>query len=155
MQPCSLVSGKPMTHRQHGMTLIELMIVVTILGIVAVIAVPSYAEYVRRGNRTVAKAVLAEVASRQESWLTDRKSYSTTLSDLGYPANTFFVGKGGSPSASATGAIYSVTLTAATATSFTIQAVAKGSQTKDSGCTTLSLNSLGQKTPPTGSCWTR
>lgn len=145
----------PRSLPQRGFTLIELMIVVTILGIVAVIAVPSYGDYVRRGNRTVAKAVLMDVASRQESWLTDRKTYATTLSALGYPADTFYVGKGGTPSASATGAIYSVTLSAATATSFTVQAVAKNSQTKDTGCTTMGLNSLGQRTPATGDCWTR
>lgn len=144
-----------MTRRQVGMTLIELMIVVTIIGILAAIAVPAYDNYVRRANRVLAKAVLTGVASRQESWLTDRKSYATTLSALGYPANTFHVGKNGNPSASAAGAVYTVTLSAATATSFTVQAVAKGAQTKDSGCTTMTVNQLGQKTPAAGDCWTR
>lgn len=138
-----------------GMTLIEILIVVTILGIIAVIAVPSYDIYVRRANRTVAKAVLSEVASRQESWLADRKTYAPSLSALGYPADTFYVGKAGTPSAAATGAIYGVTLTAAAATSFTVQATALGQQTKDTGCAVLALNQAGQRTPASGDCWAR
>lgn len=153
-----------MLNRSHGFTLIELLIVVTIIGVIAALALPGYDAYIQRGNRTVAKTVLSEVASRQESFFTDRKTYATTLSALGYPADTFYISKSGVPSAATTGAMYSVTLPAASATSFTVTAtvVAGGPQRKDTDCNTLSITNTGTKSatkkngdPGSTDCWTR
>lgn len=149
----------------QGFTLLELMITVAIIGILAAIAIPNYNAYVLRGNRTVAKTILAEVASRQESFFTDRKTYATVLGPgtsppgLGYPADTFYFGKNGTPSSSATGALYAVTLVA-TATSFTVTATAQAgsAQAKDTQCASLSLTNTGVKSATGGGgsdCWTR
>lgn len=48
-------------HRQHGMSLIELMIAVTILAILTVIAVPAYNGYIERGYQTQAQGELLKI----------------------------------------------------------------------------------------------
>jgi type IV pilus assembly protein PilE len=60
--------------RQSGFTLLELMIVLVIVGILASIAIPSYRDSIRKGNRRAAQAVLMDIANRerQYSWRTAR-----------------------------------------------------------------------------------
>lgn len=71
-------------HRNRGVTLIELMIVVVIVGILTAIAYPSYTQYVLRAKRSEAKALLADVASRMERYYFDNNTYTTDLTQVGY-----------------------------------------------------------------------
>lgn len=66
--------------RVEGMTLIELMIVVVVLGIVAAFAYPSYTQYVIETHRTTALTDLAKIQLHLESGYNG--SYASAASGL-------------------------------------------------------------------------
>ncbi|MEE9102204.1 MULTISPECIES: type IV pilin protein [Pseudomonas] len=68
--------------KQGGFTLLELMIVVVVISILAAIAYPSYKQYVVRANRSEAQQFMLDIASRQQQYLMDARSYGT-LTQLG------------------------------------------------------------------------
>jgi type IV pilus assembly protein PilE len=61
----------------RGFTLIELMIVVTVVAILGAIAYPSYMDSVRRGWRAEARTALMQEMQQQERLYTQRASYMT------------------------------------------------------------------------------
>jgi type IV pilus assembly protein PilE len=162
----------------RGFSLIEVMIVVTIIGILAAIVMPSYTQYTYRTKRTVAKAALMKIAAEQESWFNDRKAYAASLSALNsasYPADTVYLQSDGSfTTANATSSLYSVTLVqytpatmancavsgalAAGATTFAVKATPVNAQAKDPKCQLLCVSSTGDRAASgtaAAECWTR
>lgn len=130
-----------MKRASRGITIIELMIVVAIVGILAGIAFPSYQDHVRRSNRTDAFTSLTAMANAQERYYLSNNIYANTL-QLGFPGTS-------------ERGYYNLAVQSADATQFTLTAtaIAGGPQGSDTGCTAIALTSTGQKTPST--CWQR
>jgi type IV pilus assembly protein PilE len=134
--------------RQSGFTLIELMITVAIIGILASIAWPSYTQYVLESRRAEAQADMLKIQLGLEKWRANQSSYASVedLSDsVSTPADQ-------AKALSDANAYYTYTITGAAGSTYTINAAAQGAQTADSGCTGLTLNQSGAKTPSSG-CW--
>ena len=64
-------------RKQHGFTLIELMVVIAIIAILAAIALPAYQQYVRRSACENAKAALTGTAGLFERHRAQINSYLT------------------------------------------------------------------------------
>ncbi|MFN3304121.1 MAG: type IV pilin protein [Roseateles sp.] len=71
----------------RGFTLIELMVVVTIVGILAAVAYPVYTSHLQRSRRADAVKVLTAVVQAQERYRGNRSAYASTLTDLGIDAS--------------------------------------------------------------------
>lgn len=75
----------------RGFTLIELMITVTIIGILSSIAYPAYTQYLQRGKNAEAMSTLQSLALREEQWYRDNQAYATA-DQLGIGADGVAVG---------------------------------------------------------------
>jgi type IV pilus assembly protein PilE len=131
-------------RNSHGFTLIELMITVAIVGILASIAYPSYTDFVIRSNRSEAQRELLRLANLQEQVFVDSRSYAADMTGLGAGTAAIETESGN----------YDISVSAQSATTFTLQATAKNIQSRDTACPTLTINELGQKNL-TGNlgCW--
>lgn len=65
-----------------GFTLIELMIVVVVIGILAAIAIPKFAEISKRGKEAEAAPILKQLYTLQERHVQRTGGYATNLTDL-------------------------------------------------------------------------
>ncbi len=117
-----------------GITLIELLIVVIVVGILAAIAIPSYTNYMVRARRADAKTCLEQLRASQEMRKAERGGYATDLTEL---QNTWGV--------PARCGDYTLVLNSATATTFL--GVADPSTARQIPDGPLTINHQGVKTP--------
>lgn len=75
-----------MQRTRKGFTLIELLIVVVIIGILAAIAIPKFADTKRKAYVTAMKSDLKNMVTSAEAYFSDNNSY------VGYTAPTASVG---------------------------------------------------------------
>lgn len=118
----------------QGFTLIELMIAVTIAGILAAIAYPSFASFMQRSRRADAMAVLTTITQTQERYRSNHATYASSLGDDGLKINTASLAKYYDFSLSPVGATPSYT----SGYVAVAQAKSDGPQARDTKCYTMS-----------------
>lgn len=145
--------------RAAGVTLIELMVTMAIIGILAAIAYPSYTSYVRSSNRTDATQMLLLDAQMLQ------RCYSQNFAYTG--GNAPCPAASGATSTSPQG-YYTITITVpdpngnnpAPSYAITAAPVAGTTQAYDTACTSFTLESNGQQSAQnsggmdnTQTCW--
>jgi type IV pilus assembly protein PilE len=146
-----------MTNKQHGVTLLELMIVVAIVALISAFAYPSYMQYVVNTKRTVATAALLQIADRQQQFFMDNKTYTSDLTALGFAASPLVLADNGNSTAVGDGnAVYSISLSNVAVTTYTITAAPlHGQASRDTDCASLTLTQAGARDNTAGGddCW--
>jgi type IV pilus assembly protein PilE len=148
------ISDRP--ARDHGFTLIELMIAMVVLALLLSISIPTYKNQIRKSRRTEAKTALLDIVGREERLYSVTNAYSATPSDLGYAAtgvawSAVTIGNG----------YYQISIPVQTATTFTVTATAiTTDQLKDTACRSFTIVQTGVQTAldssgadNTATCW--
>ena len=133
-----LIKEKETNHRyspkfltEFGMTLVELMVVVIILGVLATLIFPSFEQQILAARRGDGITHLLRLKIQQEAYRIENISYAKT-EQLSLPTSEYYV----------------FIVSDTSATTYTITAKATGSQTSDGKCLVMQINQSLNKTPP-------
>ena len=129
-------SFEPKSFFKHkGFSLLELMIVITIIGILIAVVLPNYESYIIRSNRSDAIKALVSTAALQEQFYIANQTYATSMSDLSAEEDT-------------ENNHYKLTIVSANAVAYLINANpnASGTSVRQTGDGSLRINSVGRKT---------
>jgi type IV pilus assembly protein PilE len=135
----------PRKRRAAGFTLIEVLITIVVVSILSAVAIPSYREYVIRGNIPEATSRLATKQVQMEQFFQDNRTY---------------VGGTGCTADSTSSKYFDFSCSGVSATGFTITATGKSSMVgfsytiNQTGAKTTSAVPTGWSAPSPNNCWT-
>ena len=132
--------------RARGFTLLEVLIVCVIVGVLTMIALPSYQKSVQKTRRSDAKSALIGAAGQMERYFTERGTYATAT-----------LGSGGVYPSTTENGYYTLSLANLTATTYTLRAAPAAAQVGDA-CGTMTYTDQGTKgvsgaSLPVSDCW--
>jgi type IV pilus assembly protein PilE len=116
-------------HRHRGFTLIELMIAVSVAGILSSIALPSFEGALQRSRRADVLVSMMQIQMAQERYRSNATTYGS-LADIGMP--TLSPAKHYALQAGATGT-----------DAYDALATASGTQARDTACRYMKLSAVG------------
>ena len=134
-------------QHMHGITLIELMIVVVVISILAAVAFPNYQEFSARAKRNEARAALLRLATNQERFYLNNNSFTQDLTALGFGSTPIWTTETG---------YYTIQVTAADASNFSATATYLHGGTAATKCASFTIDGRGSHTSsPETNCWER
>ncbi|MFT6284018.1 MAG: type IV pilus assembly protein PilE [Arenicella sp.] len=117
-------------YAQCGVTLIELMVVVIIIGLLATLIFPSFQQHILTARRGDGITQLLRLKIQQEAFRIENISYAKTK-QLSLPTTEY----------------YTFIVTDVSAKTYTVTANAKGSQMDDKKCLAMQIDQSMNKTP--------
>lgn len=131
--------------RQQGITLVELVLTIVIVGILSSVAYPGFSQYLQQSRRSEAHSALIQIANLQEHFFLQMQRYAS-LSELGlktFPDNSYTTEHD----------YYRITATVDPAF-YRLTATAIGTQTHDTECQTFTLTQDGSRDSSSHErCW--
>jgi len=148
----TLQSRGPASWR--GFSLIELMVVLAVFAILSTIAVGSYRRYSLRATRTEGRLALLAIQVAQEKYFLQNNAYAQDIATVIAAPPAGLGVSSVDASGLTSGGNYTISFAAVTLTTYRLQAVATGNQTKDTACQTFTIDEQGTRTPLDSSgCW--
>ena len=144
-----------MKTRILGLTLVELMVSVAIVGVLAAVAYPAYVDHYAQSYRSDVMRELVKAVNRQEAYYSDQMTYTANMTNLGYSTDPYVVEN----------AMFTIDVVETEGMdltqTFELKATAVTAQkNNDPACASLTINHLGEKSAldaqgndSTSTCW--